>query len=144
MEATTEKSSGESPRPLHDQALSANSSGRGSKADKIEQACREKDLDCLIRLADTSGGLLEDRLRQLACMTTCHAYHSLATLLTLRLGPILLGCANDTNDDSTVSWRDLPAHADEEQVQRDVDRAFVYYPNSESRGTAVLVWAEAG
>ena len=144
MEATTEESSSESPRPLHDQAFSANSYVEGSKADKIEQACRERDLDCLIRLADTSGGLLEDRLRQLACMTTCLAYYALATLLTLLLGPVLLGCANDTNDDRTELWRNLPAHADEEQVQRDVDRAFVYYPNSESRGIAVLIWAEAG
>lgn len=31
---------------------------------------------------------------------------------------------------SENSWQDLPAHGDEEQVQRDVDRAFVYYPNS--------------
>ena len=144
MEATTEKSSSKSPWPLHDQAFSANIYVEGSKADEIEQACRERDLNRLIRLADTSGGLLEDRLRQMACMTTCHAYHALATLLISLLGPILLGCANDTNKDTTELWRNLPAHADEEQVQRDVDRAFVYYPNSEFRGIAVLIWAEAG
>ena len=130
MEATTETGSRESPLTLHDQASSASSHGEGSKADKIERACLERDLDCLIRLSDTSGGLLEDRLRQLACMTICLAYHALAMLLTLFLGPILLGCGNDTSGDSTVSWRNFPAHADEEQVQRDVDRAFVYYPDS--------------
>lgn len=28
---------------------------------------------------------------------------------------------------------DLPRHADEDQVQLDVNRAFVYYPNGEMR-----------
>lgn len=30
------------------------------------------------------------------------------------------------------SWRDLPPHRDEEQVQLDVNRSFVYYPHGES------------
>jgi len=49
-------------------------------------------------------------------------------------GPILLGC---TSEDTTpaqpehsnqLQWRSLPRHPDEDQVQLDVDRAFVYYP----------------
>lgn len=27
-------------------------------------------------------------------------------------------------------WNSLPRHRDEDQVQLDVDRSFVYYPNS--------------
>ena len=48
-------------------------------------------------------------------------------------GPILLGFTSgdaipvkeQSNEDS---WRTLPRHPDEDQVQLDVDRAFVYYP----------------
>lgn len=45
---------------------------------------------------------------------------------------MLLNSTSNLSKDaeSEDSWRDLPAHGDEEQVQRDVDRAFVYYPNS--------------
>lgn len=44
-------------------------------------------------------------------------------------GPVLLDCS-ETAQGTDVNWRCLPEHRDEEQVQRDVDRAFVYYPNS--------------
>lgn len=47
-------------------------------------------------------------------------------------GPILLGCkAPDSpaeQKQSNQDWRNLTRHADEDQVQLDVDRAFVYYP----------------
>jgi len=62
-------------------------------------------------------------------------------------GPILLGYVNNNAslaDQASNSWRDLPPHRDEEQVQRDVDRAFVYYPNGPSqRGPNLelpLIW----
>ena len=46
-------------------------------------------------------------------------------------GPILLGCEErrSTADSIDPSWKALPRHRDEDQVQLDVNRAFVYYPN---------------
>lgn len=41
------------------------------------------------------------------------------------------------NDDA--GWQKLAAHRDEEQVQRDVDRAFVHYPNSKARDVFVTL-----
>lgn len=45
----------------------------------------------------------------------------------------MLGC---TSDDSTVlpPWEALPAHRDEEQVAKDVNRAFVHYPKGTPDG----------
>lgn len=56
-------------------------------------------------------------------------------------GPILLGLPiqrqSSTGEKSheaslnteDLSWKQLPPHKDEGQVQLDVDRAFVYYPD---------------
>lgn len=57
--------------------------------------------------------------------------------LTLDIGPLLLGYASHGNDtklenDDTASWKNLPRHRDEDQVQLDVDRSFIYYPNGTS------------
>lgn len=35
---------------------------------------------------------------------------------------------NELQATSRKAWESLPRHPDEEQVQLDVDRAFVYYP----------------
>ena len=56
-----------------------------------------------------------------------------------RTGPILLGHAPDAsnesapapNSDSQIPWQKLPPHRDECQVQLDVERSFIYYPESE-------------
>lgn len=49
------------------------------------------------------------------------------------VGPILLGSPPGDDDDGdsseTTAWRGLPRHKDEDQVQLDVNRAFIYYPN---------------
>jgi hypothetical protein len=45
---------------------------------------------------------------------------------------LLLNCSLEASD-LNVGWRSLPEHRDEEQVQRDVDRAFVHYPSSMCR-----------
>ena len=34
-----------------------------------------------------------------------------------------------SQDKETRSWEELPRHRDEDQVQLDVNRAFVYYPD---------------
>lgn len=51
-------------------------------------------------------------------------------------GPILIGSNLDSEEeikpDQSKSWRNLPPHRDEDQVQLDVNRAFVYYPNGKS------------
>lgn len=47
------------------------------------------------------------------------------------LGPILLGC-EDAEEHEIVDWTTLKQHRDEEQVQLDVNRSFVYYPESET------------
>lgn len=40
------------------------------KSNEINQACQQRDTDWLIKLADSSGGLLEDQLRRVACTVT--------------------------------------------------------------------------
>jgi TBC1 domain family member 20 len=51
------------------------------------------------------------------------------------IGPILIGSEPEREDDPvtnlSTSWKRLPPHRDEDQVQLDVNRAFVYYPNGE-------------
>ena len=43
------------------------SSAQNLKGNAIHQACLDRDIDKLIRLTETSGGLLDDSLRQTAC-----------------------------------------------------------------------------
>jgi TBC1 domain family member 20 len=40
-------------------------------------------------------------------------------------------------------WKTLATHRDEEQVQRDVDRAFVHYPNSKTTRGIIWTWLTA-
>ncbi|KAL8412283.1 hypothetical protein RB596_001499 [Gaeumannomyces avenae] len=89
------------------------------KAQAIREACKLHRVDDLKELALSKGGFLSDSLRQQAW-------------------PVLLGLAPEDEvidpdgpsvTDQASSWRELPRHRDEDQVQLDVDRAFVYYPN---------------
>ncbi|KAF4836857.1 GTPase-activating protein gyp10 [Colletotrichum siamense] len=91
------------------------------KTDDILEACKWRNVEALGSLASTRGGFLTDDLRRKAW-------------------PILLGLADSedfkeiiaTGIDETKSWKDLPRHRDEDQVQLDVNRAFIYYPNHQS------------
>ncbi|KAK2730667.1 GTPase-activating protein gyp10 [Colletotrichum kahawae] len=91
------------------------------KIDDILEACKWRNIEALGSLASTRGGFLTDDLRRKAW-------------------PILLGLADSedfkeiiaTGIDETNSWKDLPRHRDEDQVQLDVNRAFIYYPNHQS------------
>jgi TBC1 domain family member 20 len=51
------------------------------------------------------------------------------------IGPMLIGSEAGPEEKSETNhpalWRDLPQHHDEDQVQLDVNRAFVHYPNGE-------------
>lgn len=102
-----------------------------SKHDLIANACLVGNVDELVKLANSEGGLLNDQLRVTACK--CSFPAAKCSCLTNFIGPLLLGCTkqNESSLDGSF-WQDLPAHCDEEQVQKDVDRAFVYYPTSES------------
>ncbi|EGX94686.1 RabGAP/TBC [Cordyceps militaris CM01] len=91
------------------------------KQDDIRTACAEGNIPALQQLAESEGGLLTDSLRQLAW-------------------PILLGLPAPTvnasneklaeSDDDDGRWKELPHHRDEDQVQLDVNRSFVYYPHN--------------
>ncbi|KAG6096375.1 hypothetical protein E4U31_005469 [Claviceps sp. LM219 group G6] len=93
------------------------------KSDEIREACKWRDVQKLRILAESTDGLLSDELRGLAW-------------------PVLMGLFVDTSScsagssdgdtDIDRSWERLPRHRDEEQVQLDVDRAFVYYPTDRS------------
>lgn len=61
-------------------------------------------------------------------------------------GPILLGVSvsssNGKINDHTSSaddWKELAKHRDEEQVELDVNRSFVYYPNGTSAATGLYL-----
>jgi TBC1 domain family member 20 len=85
-----------------------------AKLKLILQACRDNDLDGLIELATTTDGLVNDEIRQIAW-------------------PILLGPSNaEFKDEKETPWEDLSPHRDEYQVQLDVDRSFVYYPDHDT------------
>lgn len=92
-----------------------------TKEYQIHDACLDMDIGRLKHLAASEGGFLTDDLRR-------------------RAWPILLGfpieiTAKVSSPDSggvdteNPPWHQLPRHADEDQVQLDVNRAFIYYPN---------------
>ncbi|CEI65801.1 hypothetical protein FVEN_g7521 [Fusarium venenatum] len=91
------------------------------KASEIIKACKWKDIGRLRSLAESHGGFLSDILRRQAW-------------------PILLGIDAPSDDQEDLSsmqddsgdWKGLPRHRDEDQVQLDVNRSFVYYPNNQS------------
>ncbi|KAM0199618.1 hypothetical protein ACHAPI_003381 [Fusarium lateritium] len=97
------------------------------KAEKILEACKWRDIGRLRALAEAHGGFLSDTLRRQAW-------------------PVLLGLdvpsdekedilsAQDADDD----WNQLPRHRDEDQVQLDVNRSFIYYPNNQSDAELAL------
>ena len=78
------------------------------KANAIRQACKTHDLNALVSYTTSEGGFLSDELRRLAW-------------------PIILG----SDDEQQVLSEKQERHVDEGQVQLDVDRSFVYYPQGE-------------
>lgn len=59
--------------------------------------------------------------------------------ICMTTGPILLGVSEcddlttTADNDDNGSWKELPRHQDEDQVQLDVNRAFIYYPHGKPR-----------
>ncbi|OQD64451.1 hypothetical protein PENPOL_c007G00233 [Penicillium polonicum] len=84
---------------------------RAEKARAIRKACATRDVEALAVHATSAGGLLGDDLRQIAW-------------------PILLRCDEQRQQFDTVPSNGLLRHADEEQVELDVNRSFVYYPKA--------------
>lgn len=110
--------------PLNDNEERFLSHEDKAKAEAISEACETRDINRLKELAVSKGGFLSDRLRRQAW-------------------PVLLGL-DPENDDGGLdkgtssptvedggSWKELPRHGDEDQVQLDVNRAFIYYPSLE-------------
>ncbi|KAK2737692.1 hypothetical protein FQN57_007440 [Myotisia sp. PD_48] len=80
------------------------------KREEILEACTRRDTACLMKLASSEGGLLQDEIRQVAW-------------------PILQGYDPDEQHEELTPWESLPSHGDEYQVKLDVNRSFVHYPN---------------
>ncbi|KAI1066646.1 hypothetical protein LB507_011122 [Fusarium sp. FIESC RH6] len=96
------------------------------KAAEIIEACKWKDISRLRSLAEAPGGFLSDTLRRQAW-------------------PIILGLDAPTGEEEDISrqdasgdWKQLPRHRDEDQVQLDVNRSFIYYPNNQSEAELSL------
>jgi hypothetical protein len=105
---------------------------RTKKASAIRRACTEHDVEALVMHATSEGGLLEDELRKIACKLA----HALGMWfwLTNNIGPILLRCDEQLQHMNTTPVTQIPPHADKEaekeQVDLDVNRSFVYYPQN--------------
>ncbi|KAL8660325.1 MAG: hypothetical protein Q9202_006667 [Teloschistes flavicans] len=87
-----------------------------TKVDRILKVCGENpDLEALVQLATSGEGLVNDQVRQ-------------------RAWPVLLGydLSKDPDIVRDAMWKELPVHKDEDQVARDVDRSFIYYPKTTS------------
>ncbi|PKY04323.1 hypothetical protein P168DRAFT_236974 [Aspergillus campestris IBT 28561] len=76
----------------------------------IRRACDLRDYEALVSYATSEGGFLCDEIRQ-------------------SVWPLLLHCDRTIPEHDFTDWNDLPPHADEDQVQLDVNRSFVYYPD---------------
>ncbi|KAK1149349.1 GTPase-activating protein gyp8 [Aspergillus melleus] len=99
-------SSDTSPSPTTVQTEEAQAK-LAEKEESIRQACNLRDFDALVAHATSEGGFLRDDIRRLAW-------------------PVLL---QSDRDPDLAAWGDLPPHADEDQIQLDVNRSFVYYPD---------------
>jgi TBC1 domain family member 20 len=102
---------------------------QSTKREAIVRACREESVKQLIELATTRGGLLNDELRQSACKFNSRIL-DLPPVTNMGPGPLLVGCepfqTGLRQPEKTV--QECAVHPDEDQVQKDVDRAFVHYP----------------
>lgn len=101
--------------------------GQHTKVMEILACCQGQGKhDQLARLATSTSGLVDDEVRRLACMFDKIRSTSLPNG---NIGPLLLGCGGALGT-KTQSWQDLPRHRDENQVELDVNRSFIYYPKS--------------
>jgi hypothetical protein len=134
----TSKQDSESTTPLDIPSEESAPPVQHPKIASILLACESKDSETLRALATSEGGLVSDAVRRQACK--CCAGLDLRANADKISGPILLGSGIDTGPASSnqgekgSSWRSLPRHRDEDQVQLDVNRSFIYYPKSKFSG----------
>lgn len=105
----------------------AKQTARAEKARAIRKACAARDVEALAMHATSEGGLLEDGLRQIACESFWSKEGAHMDSTNRRTGPVLLRC-DERQPLNTVPSTEVLRHADEEQVELDVNRSFVYYP----------------
>lgn len=70
-------------------------------------------------------------------MYATHFTNSAPTCADRVGGPILLGYSPENQQEAVTEWASLGRHRDEDQVQLDVNRSFVYYPESMQRPSTV-------
>ncbi|KAK4181886.1 putative TBC1 domain family member 20 [Triangularia setosa] len=111
-------------KPIDEKTTNRKDEAVERKKRAILEACKTRDFAALRALAASPGGFLTDTIRQQAWLV----------LLGLPPPPPPPPISEDTKpeDEEDNSWRSLPPHRDEDQVQLDVNRAFVYYPNDQS------------
>ncbi|CDM26545.1 hypothetical protein DTO013E5_4731 [Penicillium roqueforti] len=109
--SSEDTSASEEPSNNFELDTTAKQMARAEKAKAIRKACAARDVEALAVHATSEGGLLEDDLRQIAW-------------------PILLRCDDQIRQFDTAPSTELLRHADEEQVELDVNRSFVYYPKA--------------
>lgn len=102
----------------HTSSPSPEQKRRDAKAMAILEVCKWKDIETLRTFATSEGGLISDDVRRQAWL-------------------LLLGCSSHDSDiklenDDSSSWTSLAKHRDEDQVQLDVDRSFIYYPSDQT------------
>ncbi|PSR83694.1 rab-GTPase-TBC domain-domain-containing protein [Coniella lustricola] len=102
------------------------------KKKAIRDACRRRDIQELESLAQSPAGFVTDELRQ-------EAWPVLLGLPIRRQSEAGEKAHEAYLDTEDVSWKRLPPHKDEGQVQLDVDRAFVYYPDCECRDPFIKI-----
>ncbi|KAF7560772.1 hypothetical protein G7046_g3377 [Stylonectria norvegica] len=115
------------------------------KAFDILAACSSRDIGWLKSLAQAEGGFLTDALRKRAWpvllglpstgdgggdgdvdSVDSRSSNSKSSSQEGLAYPELSSGA----DDSSGDWKELPRHRDEDQVQLDVNRSFIYYPHN--------------
>jgi hypothetical protein len=104
-----------------------------TQVQEIINAAKRHDWNVLAALAASPGGFIDDDVRRIVCMY--EEKFSTAPLTPLSYwnpdkitGPLVLGGDNAGPSSSGISWRELPKHREEGQVELDVNRSFVYYP----------------
>ncbi|KAK0276048.1 GTPase-activating protein gyp8 [Friedmanniomyces endolithicus] len=102
-----------------------------AKVRNILKACRDRHLVALRDLATSEGGLIEDEIRRTACTQAIDQAADGSVLAKWCAGPVLLG-SDSTQGAPAPDVETREKHRDEDQVQLDVNRSFVYYPEDES------------
>ncbi|KAL1899095.1 GTPase-activating protein gyp8 [Sporothrix stenoceras] len=137
LEITSDKSGGRLPASRQSSSRSISRSEKieippvedspevAAKKQGIRDACLQGDFARLKELAGSEGGFLTDELRQIAWPVLLGIPLDSDGYVDIEAAAAATGISKEQDSNS---WESLPPHRDEEQVQLDVNRAFVYYP----------------